>query len=75
MAVDIRASARKHDISDEDMIHAYDNAFAVHPANPPANTMYIGPSRSGAFIEVGVVEDDDGDRIIHAMPARKQWST
>jgi hypothetical protein len=35
--------------------------------------MFIGPSRTSAPLEVGVVTDDDGIAIIHAMPARKKF--
>jgi hypothetical protein len=36
--------------------------------------MFIGPTENGAMVEVGVLEDDDEIRIVHAMPARaKYW--
>lgn len=36
--------------------------------------MFIGSAQNGAVLEVGVIEDDDDPRIIHAMPARtKYW--
>ncbi len=35
--------------------------------------MFVGPSRSGEPLEVGVVVDDDGEAIIHAMPARPKF--
>jgi len=35
--------------------------------------MYVGPSRTGEPLEVGVVVDDDGEAIIHAMPARRKF--
>lgn len=36
-----------------------------------ANT--IGPSRSAEPLEVGVVVDDEGEAIIHAMPTRRKF--
>jgi hypothetical protein len=35
--------------------------------------MFIGPSRAGEPLEVGVVEDDAGVAVIHAMPARAKF--
>lgn len=32
--------------------------------------MLIGADRNGRLLEVGLVEDGKGNRIIHAMPAR-----
>lgn len=32
--------------------------------------MFIGPSATAAPLEVGVVTDEDGTAVIHAMPAR-----
>jgi hypothetical protein len=41
--------------------------------------MFVGPSTDAQPMEVGVVDDDDGVAIIHAMPARskllKGWWT
>jgi hypothetical protein len=41
--------------------------------NDPVVTMFVGPSRAGLPIEVGVVEDDAGVAVIHAMPARAKF--
>ena len=38
-----------------------------------AVTMFIGPSRAGEPLEVGVVEDDEGVAVIHAMRARAKF--
>lgn len=35
--------------------------------------MFIGPARDGSAIEVGVVVDDDGEAVIHCMPARAKF--
>ncbi len=36
--------------------------------------MHIGTGQSGrVWLEVAVVSDDRGDRIIHAMPARARF--
>ncbi|HEX6220749.1 MAG TPA: hypothetical protein VF115_06620 [Acidimicrobiia bacterium] len=52
--VDIEASARKHDVSDEDMLRGDD----VHRT--------IAHSRASG----GVVSDEEGAAVIHAMKAR-----
>ena len=56
--VEIEASARKHGV------------WRAFETDDPDVTMLIGPSPSAAPLDVGVVTDDDGVAIIHAMPAR-----
>ena len=45
-------------------------AFAT---DDDAVTMYIGPGLTGQQLEIGVVVDDEGEAIIHAMPARTKF--
>ncbi len=71
--VDIEPSARKHGVAD-DMIHPFRNHWKAYETDVPDVTMFIGPARSGEPLEVGVVTDDDGVAIIHAMPARPKFS-
>lgn len=35
--------------------------------------MFIGPSRTGEPLEVGVVSDEEGTAVIHAMGARAKF--
>ena len=35
--------------------------------------MLIGPTLSAVLLEVGIVETDDQDYVIHAMPARDKY--
>lgn len=35
--------------------------------------MFIGPRRDGAPLEIAVVADEDGEAIIHALPARAKF--
>ena len=37
--------------------------------------MLIGPDSKSALIEVGILETDDQDYVIHAMPARDRYLT
>lgn len=64
----IKDSARKRNIADTDIEHAIAHAIRVWKMD--GYDMVIGPTRSGALIEVGVNADGD---IFHAMPARKKF--
>lgn len=68
---EILPSARKHGISDEDMMHAFRNAIAVFDLDELLMT--IGPSTTGQLIEVGFIADNGRNYIIHAMNARKKF--
>jgi hypothetical protein len=41
--VDIEASARKHGVPDDDMIHALRHHWRAFETDNPAVTMFIGP--------------------------------
>lgn len=71
--MDIEASARKHGVSDEDMLHAYRHHWRAFATPDPDVTMFIGPSSDREPLGVGLVADDDGEAIIHAMPARPKF--
>jgi hypothetical protein len=42
--VDIEASARKHGVADDDILHAVRNHWRAFETDDPAVTMYIGPA-------------------------------
>lgn len=71
--VDIEASARKHGVSDDDMLHALRHHWRAFETDDAAVTMFIGPSRTAEPLEVGVVSDEEGTAIIHAMKAREKF--
>jgi hypothetical protein len=71
--VDIEASARNHRVSDEDMLHALRHHWRAFETDDPAVTMFIGPSLTAEPLEIGVVSDEAGTAVIHAMIARKQF--
>jgi hypothetical protein len=76
VSVEILPSARKHGVSDDDIRHAIDNAIAaITRPEQPEFTMLIGPTISSRLLEIGVVETDDQDYVIHAMPAREKYLT
>lgn len=74
--VEILPSARKHGISDDDVRHAVSNAVgAVRSPARPDFVMYVGPDQNANLLEVGVIEDDGDEYVIHAMRARPQYLT
>lgn len=75
----ILPSARKHGVSEGDILHAY--AMARGPVevnfdrNPPT-VLYVGPGSSGAiWYEIGVTSRKDYpmELIVHAMKARRRY--
>ena len=71
--MDIEASAHKHGVHENDMLHALQHHLRAFETDDPSVTMFIDPSRSGEPLEIGVVVDDEGEAIIHAMPARRKF--
>jgi hypothetical protein len=67
----ILASARKHGIADNDMIHAY--RHAIRSLDVDDFVMCIGPNRHGNLLEIGYTTDQNAVQIFHAMPARHKF--
>ena len=55
------------------MLHALRHYWQDFATDDPAVTLFIGPSTSGRPLEVGVVDDEGGTAIIHAMDARRRY--
>jgi hypothetical protein len=73
--VEIYKSARKHGIDDIDIAHAVDNAVAVGEQDD-GKVLYLGPDRSGNFLEiVSVLRDDGTEIVIHAMRMRRIYES
>ena len=72
-AADIEASARRHGVTDDDILHALRTHWRAFETDDPAVTLYIGPATTAEPVEIGVVEDDQGMAVIHAMPARPKF--
>ena len=65
---------RKHRVSDDDITHAINNAIAaITRHEQPEFTMLIGPTINADLLEIGVVETDEQDYAIHAIPARDKY--
>jgi hypothetical protein len=72
--VEVRNSARRHGVKDDDMLHAFRNALRVIELeyNGHVQLLVIGPARDGALLEL-VLPTGDPQRIIHAMPLRPSF--
>ena len=71
--VDVRItdSARKHGVTDTDMLHAFAVAVRSIPGEDDTHLL-IGADWSGRFLELIYIDDED-PRIIHAMPLRQRF--
>jgi hypothetical protein len=65
-------SARKHGVSDETILHAFNNPILVEDLDERM-TMFIGPDHAGNLYEIGVVSTDEGPIVVHAMQARPNY--
>jgi hypothetical protein len=67
----ILASARRHGVLDDDMLHAYRNPVRVFDVDDLV--MLIGPGQSATLLEIGVAHGEGIDFIVHAMAARPKF--
>lgn len=68
--MEIHPSARKHGIADANIEHAMENAMGFKQQDD-GRLLYLGPSRSGALLEV--VKVVGPELVIHAMSARPKY--
>lgn len=66
--MEIKPTARKHDVADADMRHAIENAIWVHYFDD--YQIVVGPARDARLLEIGV---NRAGEIFHAMPARPKY--
>jgi hypothetical protein len=66
----ILETARKHGISDADMLHAY--RYPVRVFVMDDLVILVGGDAAGRLLEVGVAEAEGLEFIVHAMPARQR---
>ena len=67
----ILASARRHGISDSDMLHPYRNPIRVFDVNDLV--MLIGADVAGRVLEIGGAAGEGVEFIVHAMKARPRF--
>lgn len=65
-------SARRHGVSDEDILHAYADPIRVFELDE-GFTMLVGGSAAAVLYEIGVVVATTGLVVVHAMQARKAF--
>jgi hypothetical protein len=71
--VDIHPAAHKHGVADEDIEHAVEHAMTIDDQDDDTS-LYLGPARSAALLEVvAIVRDDGSELAIHAMPMRAKY--
>lgn len=68
----IAESARRHGVSDEDILHAYAHAIRVFELDE-GFTMIIGADRAVIIYEIGAVEGATAVVIVPAMRAREKF--
>ncbi len=68
----IAESARKHGVSDDDILHAYANPIRVFDLDD-GFTMIIGANAAAIVYEIGVVDGIPAPVIVHAMRAREKF--
>lgn len=68
----IAPSAHKHGVSDEVILHAFNNPIRAVEIDEDL-TVLIGPDHAGNLYEIGVVASDEGPVVVHAMRARPQY--
>ncbi len=68
----IAESARKHGVSDEDMLQVYANPFRVFELDE-GFTMLIGANYAAIIFEIGIVDGAETPVIVHAMRAREKF--
>ncbi|HEY3831442.1 MAG TPA: hypothetical protein VGO03_04065 [Acidimicrobiia bacterium] len=67
----ILASARRHGIADEEILHAFEHPIRVFEFDDLV--MLIGPDHAGRLLEVSVAVGEGVDFVVHAMPARSKF--
>jgi len=67
----ILASARRHGVSDDDMLHSYQHPIRVFEVN--GLVLLIGADQAGRLLEIGVASAEGINFIVHAMPARPRF--
>ncbi|MEJ7764085.1 MAG: hypothetical protein WKF86_01180 [Acidimicrobiales bacterium] len=70
--MEMHPSARRHGISDDDILHALEQPMLVDDlGEDPDRWLVIGPDRAANLLEIIVLVTGEGDQlIIHAMSLR-----
>lgn len=68
----IAASALKHGLDEDDILHAYRNPISAWDLGD-GFTMLIGANRAAIVLEVGYIQGNTAIVIVHAMRAREKF--
>lgn len=68
----IAEAARKHQVSNEDILHAYRNPIRAWDMGE-GFTMILGVNQSAILLEIGYIRSGASIVIVHAMRARKKF--
>ena len=73
--MEIHDSAHRHDVAEEDMLHAVEHSLVVDDlGEDPDRWLVLGPDTAGNLLELVVLISTEGDEIIiHAMPMRPKY--
>ncbi len=73
--MEIHDSAHRHDVAEEDMLHAVEHSLVVDDlGEDPDRWLVLGPDTAGNLLELIVLISREGDEIIiHAMPMRPRY--
>lgn len=66
-------SARKHGISDEDILHGVRHAMREVPTGQADRIFLIGPDTRGGLLELIVLDPEDDPVVIHADVLRPKF--
>jgi len=70
--VDIRESARRHGVADEDIKHALAHTVSwVELGDDPWRYLLAGPDRAGNMLELVILDLGGEELVIHAMGLRR----
>ena len=68
----IADSARKHGVTDQDILPAYRHPIRVFELDE-GFTMVIGANHAAIIFEIGIVDGIEAPVIVHAMRAREKF--
>lgn len=71
----VRASALKHDVMEDDVLHAWRNVMRTveQEYDGEIRLLAIGPARDGSLLELVVVPANRPVRVIHADRLRPKF--
>jgi len=72
----ILESAGKHGNTNEDILHAWNNAlgfYDIEANHEPPKSLAIGPDLAGNLLEIIYLQLEESDVVIHAMTLQPEY--